>query len=111
MNWRPSLFALLAAASLASTIDLVKSDAASSNRSDLAAVWANAPPEVRDLQCRDIAGPGGEDLADEPFHKWYEGTMAPVTRAGMTMDQIYTQSLADCRRNQRGCGRPVTRSP
>jgi hypothetical protein len=54
---------------LDSTIDLVKSDAASSNRSDLAAVWANAPPEVRDLQCRDIAGLGGEDLADEPFHQ------------------------------------------
>jgi hypothetical protein len=34
------------------------------------------------------------------FTKWYEGTVAPVTRAGMTMDQIYTQLLADCRRNE-----------
>jgi hypothetical protein len=100
MNWRSSLFALLAVASMLSTIALLKLDAASSNRDDLAAVWANAPPEVRDLQCRDIAGPGGEDLADERFHKWYEGTMAPVTHAGMTVDQIYTQLMADCRRNQ-----------
>lgn len=64
---------------------------------DLQAVFEAAPPLIRELQCQDIASLSSVDLAR--VHLWLDQVMAPVADAGMSMDQIYGQFLADCARD------------
>ena len=56
---------------------------------------AAAPPEVRDLQCADVATPWGQDLADDRFHQWFAKTMGP-TRSGISTGDAYKAFLAEC---------------
>ena len=65
---------------------------------DSNAAFAAAPPEVRELQCRDVASLSRVNLTG--FRRWFEQVMAPVARVGMSLDEIYSQFLADCARNQ-----------
>jgi hypothetical protein len=65
---------------------------------DLNAAFAAAPSGVRELQCRDVAPLSRIDLAS--FRRWFDQVMAPVARVGMSLDQIYSQFLVDCVRNQ-----------
>ena len=58
-----------------------------------------APPQISTLLCRDVATPAGENLADQPFRDWFRKTMAPVAY-GISIDEVYTQVLAQCGREQ-----------
>ena len=69
-----------------------------SAQDDLRAAFDASPPGVRELQCRDIAALADADRTN--LSRWLEQLMAPVSSAGMSMDEIHSQFLADCSRDQ-----------
>jgi len=69
-----------------------------SAQDDLKAVYDAAPRGVRELQCQDLPALADADRAN--LRQWFEQLIAPVGHAGMSMDEIYSQFLADCSHNQ-----------
>jgi tetratricopeptide (TPR) repeat protein len=71
------------------------------------AAVASAPADVQYLQCRDIPLLSGDALAD--FRKWFDQFMTPVSRTGISMDQIYSRLVADCTDDQERSAVDATR--